>query len=100
MFMEEKSTKIKSKYAENLSYESMTYKYSHSKGNVLVYIRQPQYYYEDWTEDGGILIVKYRENVKNGKYYVLHCIDVSQFGNGYMTHINLTGKNRIAKECI
>ena len=83
-------------YAERLTYQGGVYNYSHSKGNVLIYISQPTYYYEDWVEDGGILVVKYRPNNKNGQYYVLHKINVSE-GTGYINHQNITKQNRIAK---
>ena len=49
---------MKNNYAQFLEYMNEIYTYSHSKGNVLIYIIQPQYYYEDWQEDSGILIIK------------------------------------------
>ena len=87
---------IKNIYAEKLTYQGEVYNYSHSKGNVLIYISQPTYYYEDWIEDGGILVVKYRPNNKNGQYYVLHKINVSE-GTGHISHQNITKQDRIAK---
>ena len=51
---------MKSNYAKLLQYRGEIYTYSHSKGNVLIYIIQPHHYYEDWREDDGILVVKYK----------------------------------------
>ena len=87
----------KNNYAQFLEYMNEIYTYSHSKGNVLIYIIQPQYYYEDWQEDGGILVVKYKPNTKNNQYYVLHKLSIYK-GSGHIEHINLTKQNRIAKE--
>jgi hypothetical protein len=89
---------MKNNYAKFLEYRGEIYTYSHSKGNVLIYIIQPHYYYDDWQEDGAILVVKYKPNTKNNdKYYVLHNLKINE-GNGYIDHINLTKQNRIAKE--
>ena len=38
---------MKNNYAQFLEYMNEIYTYSYSKGNVLIYIIQPQYYYED-----------------------------------------------------
>lgn len=84
------------RYAEKLKYQGGVYKYSHSKGNVLIYISQPAYYYEDWIEDGGILVVRYTPTTKNNQYYVLHKIRVGE-GTGYISHENITRQDRIAK---
>lgn len=87
---------MKNNYAKFLEYRGDIYTYSHSKGNVLIYVIQPHYYYDDWQEDGAILVVKYKPNTKNNQYYVLHNLRIC--GNGYIEHINLTKQNRIAKE--
>ena len=89
----------KTRYAEKLTYLGTTYKYSHSKGNVLIYVSQPAYYYEDWVENGGILVVQYRPNTKNNQYYVLHQLSVCE-GTGHITHLNITKQDRIAKPYI
>ena len=86
-------------YAKKLTYQGKTYAYSHSKGNVLIYISQPAYYYEDWTEDGGILVVRFTPNTKNNPYYVLHMLNISE-GTGHIYHQNLKKKDRIAKPCV
>ena len=82
--------------AKGLKYLGNVYEYSHAKGNILVYVNQPCYYYEDWQEDGGILVVKYRPECKNGKYLVLHCMRVNLRGGG-ITHINISKENKIAE---
>lgn len=88
---------MKSNYAKLLKYRGEIYTYSHSKGNVLIYISQPYHYYEDWLDDGGILVVKYKPNTKNNQYYVLHNLRICE-GSGHIEHINLTKQDRIAKE--
>ena len=88
---------IKNRYAEKLIFRGEVYTYCHSKRNILTYIKQPAYYYEDWQENGGILVVQYKENTKNHKYYVLHQIGVRE-GTGYIEHYKITGIDRIAKE--
>lgn len=87
--------------AQEVKFHGCIYTYSHSKHNVMIYISQPAHYYEDWTEDGGILVVEYRPD-KNEKeqYYVLHELRVNE-GSGYINHTDLTvergyGCNRFA----
>lgn len=81
--------------AKTLRYLGSAYEYSHAKDNILVYVDQPYYYYEDWQGDGGILVVKYRPECKSGKYFVLHCMRV--YLSGRIEHINISDKNKIAE---
>lgn len=83
------------KVAQHLEYCGNVYQYSHSKDNVMVYIDQPHHYYDDWIEDGGILIVKYRPEYNGHEYLVLHCLSVCE-GNGHIVHMDIHNKNRIA----
>ena len=90
---------MKNKVAEILSYRGETYRYSHSKKNVLVYISQPEHYYSDWEENGGILVVEYRPEKKNegDRYYVLHQLSVSVY-QGHIEHLDISSEcNRMAK---
>lgn len=81
--------------AKKLSFLGDTYKYSHSKDNVLIYTLEPEYYYDDWQEDGGILVVKYRPDIKSEKdrYFVLHHIIVTL--NGSIIHNNISEHDKI-----
>ena len=69
---------MENKVAKQLVYQNTIYDYSHAKNNVLVYITQPKHYYDDFEEDGGILIVKYNPGTNNNNYTVLHKIRISQ----------------------
>lgn len=82
--------------AKALKYRGDVYTYSHAKDNVLIYVIQPSYHYEDWQDDGGILVVKYRPECKSGKYYVLHYMEVS-LNNGRINHVDISKENKIAE---
>lgn len=84
--------------AKKLKFRGNVYEYSHAKDNILTYISQPYHYYDDWEEDGGILVVKYR-NVTNekdikDKYVVLHEMRVS-YGSGYISEEDISNLNKI-----
>lgn len=36
-----------------------TYTLIDGNGKILVYVNQPEHYYQDWSKDGGILIIDY-----------------------------------------
>lgn len=84
--------------AKKLEFNYEEYEFSHAKDNILVYTRQPEHFYDDWEEDGGILIVKYRnmENIHNVKdrYVVLHQLRVS-VGSGRIEHVDISKENKI-----
>lgn len=88
--------------ARKIEYRNCIYEYNHSKDNILVYLIQPKHYYSDWTEDGGILVVRYKPNHdENHQYYVLHQLTIRE-GSGHINHENLheygqCGGNRYAK---
>ena len=88
--------------ANRIKYRGTEYNYSESNDNVLTYVRQPEHHYYDWTEDGGILIVKFEPNYdETHQYYVLHEFRISE-GSGYITQENLheynqNGGNRYAE---
>jgi hypothetical protein len=88
--------------ANQIKYRGTIYDYSASKDNVLTYITQPEHYYDDWTENGGILVVKYQpEHDEAHQYYVLHELNVSE-GSGHIYQENLheygkNGGNRYAE---
>ncbi len=84
------------KVAKVLEYMGKTYEYSHAKKNILTYISQPYHYYDDWEEDGGILVVEYRPNCKNHQYLVLHSLWVGVH-NGRIEHRNISKQSKIAK---
>lgn len=81
--------------AKKLRFLGDIYEYSHAKDNVLIYTLTPEYYYEDWQEDGGILVVKYRPELKSEKdrYFVLHHIVITI--NGNIIHDNISDRNKI-----
>ena len=81
--------------AQKLEYRGEVYTYSHCKKNILIYIRQPKHYYDDWEEDGGILVVEYRPETNNHQYIVLHCMRVC-YNNGYIDQENISGHDKIA----
>ena len=87
--------------AQEVRFHECRYTYSHSKHNVLIYVCQPEHYYEDWVEDGGILVIEYRpEKSEKEQYYVLHELRIFE-GSGRINHTNLTdergyGCNRCA----
>ena len=89
---------IEDKVEEILVYRGRNYKYSHSKKNILIYISQPEHYYDDWEEDGGILVVEYRPDKKNknDRYFVLHQLSVYSH-NGHIEHLDISGCDRMAK---
>lgn len=69
------------------------YEYSHSKDNILTYIKQPEHFYSDWEENGGILVVKYRpEMTGKDRYVVLHCVEVENNGNIFPVDISSLNK--------
>ena len=78
-------TKNMDKVAKHIKYMGEVFEYSHSKKNILTYISQPFYQYDDWCEDGGVLVVEYRPNINNHKYLVLHYLTVSQ-RTGHIKH--------------
>ena len=88
--------------ANTIKYRGTVYNYSASKANILTYICQPEHHYSDWTEDGGILIVKYEPNYdETHQYYVLHEFRITE-GSGYITQEDLheydqNGGNRYAE---
>lgn len=88
--------------ANQIKYRGTIYNYSASKDNILTYICQPEHHYSDWTEDGGILIVKYEANHDEAhQYYVLHQFRIFE-GDGYIEQENLheygkRGGNRYAE---
>ncbi len=82
--------------AKKLEYNGEYYEFSHAKKNILTYIKQPYYKYDDWYEDGGIIVVMYRPNVGGShKYLVLHkfCIYMR---NAEIVPINISKQNKIA----
>ena len=83
--------------ARKLEFNFKTYEYSHSKDNILIYISQPEHYYDDWEEDGGLIVVRYRPS-KNEKdrYVVLHQLRVN-YCNGHIEHINISNLDKIPK---
>lgn len=84
--------------AKKLRFRGLDYEYSHSKDNILTYIRQPFHHYEDWEEEGGILVVKYRHlpNEKDIKdrYVVLHQLIVT-YRNGYIDECDISNVDKI-----
>lgn len=82
--------------AKQLKYQGEIYDYSHIKDNVAVYISQPNHYYDDWIEDGSILIVKYRPNINNHQYIVLHKLYIFE-GTGHIEHIDISKDSKIAE---
>ncbi len=82
--------------AKLLKYQGELYEYSHAKGNILVYVSQPYQYYEDWASDGGILIVKYRPNVKFQEYLVLHKMVINVY-TAKIEHVDISKDDKIAK---
>ena len=87
---------MESHVAKKLIYQHEIYDYSHAKDNVLIYIKQPKYYYDDWIEDGCIIVVKYKPNINNNNYIVLHKMVIRQ-GTGNITHVNISKDDKIAK---
>ena len=87
------------KVAKNLRYNGEYYTFSHAKRNILIYVSQPYYKYEDWYCDGGILVVLYRPEY-NGKhkYVVLHQMDVS-VRNGNISHRDISKLDKIPEIC-
>ena len=74
--------------AQEVRFHECRYTYSHSKHNVLIYVCQPEHYYDDWVEDGGILVIEYRpEKSEKERYYVLHELHINE-GSGRIDHIN------------
>lgn len=84
--------------AKKLNYMGEVFKYSHAKNNILIYINQPHYYYEDWTVDGGILIVEYIPSSENDKYVVLHYLSVYQ-NTAHIEYNDISEKDKIAVPC-
>jgi hypothetical protein len=82
--------------ATQLKYQGEIYEYSHIKDNVAVYISQPKHYYDDWVEDGSILIVKYNQNTNNHKYIVLHKLRICEC-TGHIQHIDISKESKIAE---
>jgi hypothetical protein len=82
--------------ANQLKYQGEIYDYSHIKDNVAVYISQPKHYYDDWTENGSILIVKYHPNTTNHQYIVLHKLDIFE-RTGHIEHIDISKQSKIAE---
>ena len=83
------------KIAKKLKFMWKTYEFSHAKDNILIYTTQPIHYYDDWEEEGGILVVKYRPDVigEQHKYLVLHQISVWNDGRIYPN--NISGNDKI-----
>lgn len=88
--------------ANKIAYRGIEYDYRASKDNILTYITQPKHHYDDWTENGGILIVKYEANHDEAhQYYVLHQFRIFE-SDGYIEQENLheygkRGGNRYAE---
>ena len=82
--------------ATQLKYQGEIYEYSHIKDNVAVYISQPKHYYDDWVEDGSILIVKYNQNTNNHKYIVLHKLRICE-RTCHIQHIDISKESKIAE---
>lgn len=84
--------------AQEIKYGDDKYKYACSKHNVLIYVKQPEHFYDDWVENGGVLVVEYRPEANPKEaYYVLHEISVSE-GSGYITSLDISNRsNRIAE---
>lgn len=89
---------MKTKVAKELFFIGKTYTYLRSKSNILVYISQPNYLYEDWQEDGGILVVKFHpDRLPKDAFEVLHCINSSCCNYGYLRDNDVSsGINRMA----
>jgi len=85
-------------FAKKLKYHGMLYEFSHAEGDILVYINQPCQHYDDWVEDGGILIVKHRPYVGTREYKVLHKLRVN-VRSAYIDdmHDSITDDDRIAQ---
>lgn len=83
------------KIAKKLKFMWKTYEFSNAKDNILIYTAQPHQYYDDWEEDGGILVVKYRPDVKceQHRYLVLHQITVGSDGRIFPN--NISGNDKI-----
>ena len=87
---------MRKKVARFIRYGGCVFEYSHAKHNILTYIMQPAYYYDDWQDDGGLLVVEYHPERKGHEYLVLHYIGVNQ-RNGYISHNNISKRDKIAK---
>ena len=80
--------------AKKLEYNGEYYKFSHAKKNILTYIKQPHSYLYDY-ENGGIIVVMYRPNVRGHKYLVLHKFRI-YIRDAVIEPINISKQNKIA----
>lgn len=66
------------KVPQKLEYRGEQYKFLRSKSNVLLYVKQAAYYYDDWQEDGNILVVQFHPGRTEGNAFeVLHSIRIN-----------------------
>lgn len=85
--------------ANKITWDCKVYEFKKSKHNILVYVAEGKYLYDDWREDAEILIVEFRPDKReNDAYYVLHKIIVDEY-NPYIPHIEDISNcsNRLAK---
>lgn len=86
-------------FAKKLKYHGTIYEFSHADGDILVYINQPCQHYDDWVEDGGILVVKHIPYLDED-YKVLHKLRVNA-RSAYINdmHESITDDDRLAQPC-
>ena len=85
--------------ANKITWNDKTYEFKSSKHNVLIYVSEGRYYFDDWRENANILVVEFRPDKReNDAYYVLHDITVEEY-NPYVPRINNISNypNRLAK---
>lgn len=85
--------------ANKITWNNTTYEFKSSKHNILVYVAEGKYLFDDWREDAEILIVEFRPDKReNDAYYVLHSLSIDEY-NPYVPQIeNISNyPNRLAK---
>lgn len=85
--------------ANKITWDNTVYEFKNAKHNIMVYVAEGQYHYDDWRDDAEILIVEFRPDKReNDAYYVLHQITVNEY-NPYVPRINDISNypNRLAK---
>lgn len=82
------------KVPKKVEYRSSEYEFLWARGNILLYVSQPAHYYDDWEEDGEILVIQfYPDRSPGNAFEVVHQIHIRNIIETY----DISKCNRMTK---
>lgn len=82
------------KVPKKIEFGYRKYEFLRARRNILLYVKQPAYYYDDWEEDGEILVIQfYPDRTPDNAFEVVHQMTVRNI----IETDDISKCNRIAK---